>query len=54
MINEQFTLGMKNILELLTEKNNYLSAQQEVIQAKYMAVLERALLNFYAGNPIEL
>lgn len=54
MINEQFTLGMKNILELLTEKNNYLSAQQEVIQAKYMAILERALLNFYAGNPIEL
>ena len=54
MINEQFTLGMKNILELLTEKNNYLSAQQEVIQAKYMAVLERTLLNFYAGNPIEL
>ena len=54
MINEQFTLGMKNILELLTEKNNYLSAQQEVIQAKYMAVLERALLNFYAGSPIKL
>ncbi len=54
MINEQFTLGMKNIVELLTEKNNYLSAQQEVIQAKYMAILERVLLNFYAGNPIEL
>ena len=54
MINEQFSLGMKNIVELLTEKNNYLSAQQEVIQAKYMAILERVLLNFYAGNPIEL
>ena len=54
MINEQFTLGMKNIVELLTEKNNYLSAQQEVLQAKYMAILERVLLNFYAGQPIEL
>ena len=54
MINEQFTLGMKNIIELLTEKNNFLSAQQEVIQAKYMAILERTLLNFYAGSPIEL
>lgn len=54
MTNEQFSLGMKNIVELLTEKNNYLSAQQEVIQAKYMAILERILLNFYAGNPIEL
>ncbi|MBP3354078.1 MAG: TolC family protein [Bacteroidales bacterium] len=54
MTNEQFSLGMKNIVELLTEKNNYLSAQQEVIQAKYMAILERVLLNFYAGNPIEL
>lgn len=54
MTNEQFNLGMKNIVELLTEKNNYLSAQQEVIQAKYMAILDRVLLNFYAGNQIEL
>ena len=28
LIDEQFSLGMKNTLELLTEKNNYLTAQQ--------------------------
>ncbi|MGL5272736.1 MAG: TolC family protein [Phocaeicola sp.] len=50
MINEQFQLGMKNIVELLTEKNNLLSAQQAHIQAKYMAVMNRMLLNFYGGH----
>ena len=54
MMSEQFTLGMKNTVELLTEKNNLQSAQQQRLQAKYMAVLDRALLDFYAGNKIEL
>ena len=48
------TLGMKNTVELLTEKNNLLSAQQQRIQAKYMAILDRTLLNFYAGQDIKL
>lgn len=51
---EQFFLGMKNTLEMLTEKNNYLSAQQELVQAKYMAVLNVQLLNFYQGKEIKL
>lgn len=51
---EQFFLGMKNTLEMLTEKNNYLSAQQELIQAKYMALLNMQLLNFYQGKAIEI
>lgn len=54
MVSEQFNLGMKNTVELLTEKNNLLSAQQERVQAKYMAILNRTLLNFYVGNKIEL
>ena len=54
MVSEQFNLGMKNTVELLTEKNNLLSAQQQRIQAKYMAILNRTLLNFYAGQEIEL
>lgn len=54
MFSEQFNLGMKNTVELLTEKNNLLSAQQQRVQAKYMAILNRTLLNFYAGNKIEL
>ena len=54
MVNEQFNLGIKNIVELLTEKNNLLSAQQQRVQAKYMAILDRILLNFYAGEDIKL
>lgn len=54
LVNEQFKLGMKNTVELLTEKNNLMSAQQERVQAKYMAILNRVLLEFYAGNPIEI
>ena len=54
LVNEQFKLGMKNTVELLTEKNNQMSAQQERVQAKYMAILNRVLLEFYAGNQIEI
>ncbi len=44
LIQEQFNLGMKNTVELLTEKNNLLNAQQETLQAKYMAILNMQLL----------
>ncbi len=54
MVSEQFRLGMKNTVELLTEKNNLLSAQQQRVQAKYMAILNRTLLDFYAEKDIEL
>jgi outer membrane protein len=49
---EQFFLGMKNTLELLTEKNNMLTAQQEELQAKYMAILSIQLLNIYQQKPV--
>lgn len=51
---EQFNLGMKNTVELLTQKNKYLSAQQSYLQAKYTAVLNLKLLNFYQGTSISL
>ena len=54
LVNEQFNVGMKNTVELLTEKNNFLSAQQEVLQAKYMAYLNIQLLKFYQNLPIEI
>ena len=54
LISEQFDLGMKNIVELLTEKNNLLSASQELLQAKYMALLNLQLLRFYQGESFEL
>lgn len=54
LIQEQFNLGMKNTVELLTEKSNLLSAQQETLQAKYMAILNAQLLRFYQGEKIAL
>ena len=54
LIQEQFNLGMKNTVELLTEKNNLLNAQQETLQAKYMAILNTQLLKFYQGEKITL
>lgn len=54
LVQEQFDSGMKNAVDLLTEKNNYLAAQQEVIQAKYQSVLSLQLLEFYRGGEIGL
>lgn len=54
LIQEQFNAGMKNTVELLTEKNNLLSAQQEMLQAKYMAILNMQLLKFYQGEQIAI
>lgn len=54
LVSEQFNFGMKNTVELLTEKNNLMSAEQEVLQSKYMAVLNIQLLRFYAGEEITL
>lgn len=50
---QQFFLGMKNTLELLTEKNNLLTARQEVLQSKYMAAMSIQLLNIYQKKPVE-
>lgn len=54
LVSEQFNVGMKNTVELLTEKNNLSSAQQETLQAKYMALLHAGLLRFYQGEKVNL
>jgi len=54
LIQEQFNLGMKNTLELLTEKSNLVNAQQEMVQAKYMTIMNLQLLNFYQNKPIQI
>ena len=52
LVDQQFGLGMKNTVELLTEKNNFLTAQQQQLQAKYMALMSQQLLNIYQHKPI--
>ena len=54
LVTEQFNAGIKNTVELLTEKNNYLSALSQQLQAKYQALLAEKLLARYMNQPIEL
>lgn len=54
LVQEQFNLGMKNTVELLTEKSNLLNAMQETLQAKYMAILNTQLLRFYNGEELNI
>ena len=53
LIEQQFTLGMKNTLEMLTAKNDFLNAQQELLQSKYMAAMSVQLLNIYQNKPVD-
>ena len=53
-IRDQFNAGLKNIIELTTEKNNYASAQSQQLQSKFSAVLALKLLEIYQDKPIEL
>lgn len=52
LTDEQFRVGMKNTVELITAQNEWSAAQQEGLQAKYMALLNMELLNIYQGQPV--
>lgn len=54
LVNEQFQLGLINTLDLLTAHSSLLSAKQELLQSKYMALLNRRLLDFYLTQQITL
>jgi len=54
LVSEQFRLGLKNIVELTTGKNNMLQAQQTLLQTKYTALYNQAMLRFYQGENIQL
>ncbi len=54
LVQQQFRLGMISAADLLTEKVRYLSAEQEHLQARYSALLNYKLLDFYLGKPITL
>lgn len=54
LVDEQFKVGLKDIVDLTTGKNNLIQAEQQMLQSKYTAVLNMALLRFYAGEPIKL
>lgn len=54
LINEQFRLGLKDIVELTTSRSSLLQAKQEMLESKYMTLLNVQLLKFYSGEEIKL
>ena len=53
LLSEQFRLGLKNIVELMTGKDNLLSAQQNQLQSKYLALYNQQMLQFYQNGEIK-
>ena len=51
LTSEQFRVGVKNTVELITAQNEYSAAQQQVLQAKYLTLLSIELLNIHQGLP---
>lgn len=54
LTNQQYELGMKNIVELLTEQDNFSQASGEYLTNKYKLIYNKALLNYYMYNIIKL
>ena len=54
LLSEQFQLGLKNIVELMTGKDRLLSAQQNRLQSKYLTILNQQLLKFYQGETMKI
>lgn len=53
LLSEQFRLGLKNIVELRTGKDNLLKAKQNELQSKYLTLLNIGMLNFYKTGRVE-
>lgn len=54
LLSEQFRLGLKNIVELMTGKDKLLQAQQNRLQSKYTTILDMQLLKFYQGETMNI
>ena len=54
LLSEQFNLGLKNIVELMTGKDKLLTAQQNKLQSKYTTILSQQLLKFYQNGTIKI
>ena len=47
LLSEQFRLGLKNIVELMTGKTNLVQAQQNELESKYLTIYNIYMLKFY-------
>lgn len=54
LINRKFELGSANVLEVITSHQALLRARQELLQAKYLSILNLRLIDYYRNLPILL
>ena len=53
LLSEQFRLGLKNIVELMSGKDKLLSAQQNQLQSKYLTIYNQQMLKFYQNGELK-
>ena len=53
LLSEQFRVGLKNTIELMTGKDNLLKAQQNELQSKYLAIYNIDMLKFYQDGTLK-
>lgn len=49
---EMFTQGMINSVDLLSSKNNLITAENKLTQAKYNVLMQNKIIDYYTGNTI--
>lgn len=49
---QQLKIGVFNLVDYLQQKNLYVQAQQQYLQAKYSSILYEKIYNFYLGIPV--
>lgn len=52
LVQEEYNVGTKTFVDVLSEKTTFLASIEEMLKAKYQAVLSIRLLNFYMDRPI--
>ena len=54
MYNVKFKMGAIVITDLLQQQDNYISAINDYIQAKYSFLLSRKILDVYTGEAVSM
>ena len=54
LLNEQYQAGLSTLVDVFSEKNNFIKASAEMLKAKYQATLSLCLLDFYTQKTITL
>ena len=51
---QRYEVGLINIVDYLTMRNQYMRSRSEMLQAKYEYIFKTEILDFYRGKPIQL